>query len=434
MRAVLAAALALLALPQGAVAPGQTAPAAIYSNNSADPWNRIFALLLTRDVKVRFTTEFIDRGPFDDQPSPALQYGTIRLSTRIFDRHEDGDRAVEALYPKFMTGGGVRAVLEDPRYAELSDALTAALSERPPRSSLARALMQVDLWSAFDRLGSVERVRGPARSSMHITRATALRSLIARMIGRIALTPAQIAALPDNYEAARRTLSLPDAFHGAADWLEVAWADFHIHEQEADQRRVTRVFMRPAGKPADVSSFLKAATHEFPPNRFDAVALVTRAMLLDSSGRVVASPLATDIQVRTFSRDARGTVVSAKAVQYELSRRRLLSNAASGGFVTFADQAEAYLPLAGNDYDFATPAFDTSTPAVAVMSTLRERCNGCHGRAGIGITSFSVKDPETLPPPRALPQPNDERARAVAAAKEARDDYKRLIAAGAFPR
>jgi hypothetical protein len=434
MRAVLAAALALLALQQGAVAPGRTAPAAIYSNNQADPWNQIFALLFTRDVKVRFTSEFIDRGPFEDQPSPALQYGTIRLSTRTFDRHEDGDHAVEALYPVFMTGEGVRAVLEDPRYAELSDALAAALSEHTPRSSLARALMQMDLWSAFDRLASVERVRGPARSPMHITRASALRSLIARMIGRIALTPTQIAALPDNYEAARRTLSLPDAFHGAADWLEVAWADFHMHEQEADQRRVTRAFMRPAGKPSDVSSFLKAATREFPPNRFDAVALVTRAMLLDSSGRVVASPLATDIQVRTFSRDGRGTVVSAKAVQHELSRRRLLSNAASGGFVTFADQAEAYLPSAGNDYDFATPVFGTSGPAAAVISTLRERCGGCHGRVGIGIASFSVMDPEALPPPRALPQPNTERARAVAAAKESRDDFKRLIEAAGLRR
>jgi hypothetical protein len=434
MRAVLAAALALLALPQGAVAPGRSAPAAIYSDNSADPWNRIFALLFTRDVKVRFTSEFIDRGPFEDQPSPALQYGTIRFSTRTFDRHEDGDRAVEALYPAFMSGEGVRAVLEDPRYAELTDALTAALSERTPRSSLARALMQMDLWSAFDRLGSVERVRGPARSSMHITRATALRSQIARMIGQIALTPAQIAALPDNYEAARRTLSLPDAFHGAADWLEVAWADFHMHEQEADQRRVTRVFMQPAGKPSDVSSFLKTATHEFPPNRFDAVALVTRAMLLDTSGRVVASPLATDIQVRTFSRDGRGTVVSAKAVQHELSRRRLLSNAAGGGFVTFADQAEAYLPSAGNDYDFATPVFGAPGPAVAVISTLRERCSGCHGRTGVGIMSFSVMDPEALPPPRALPQPNTERARAVAAAKEARNDFKRLIEAASLRR
>jgi len=426
MRAVLAAALALLALPQGPVAPVGTAPATIYSNNPADPWNRIFALLFTRDVKVRFTTAFIDRGPFDDQPFAALQSPTIRVSTRTFDRHEDGDRAVEAFYPAFMTGDGVRGVLEDPRYAELSDALTAALTDRAPRSSLARALVQMDLWSAFDRLGSVERVRGP-RSSAHITRAAALRLLIARLIGRIALTPAQIAALPDNYEAVRRTLPLPDAFHRAAGWIEVAWAPFHMHEEAADQRRVTRVFMRPARKPADLSSFLKAATREFPPNRFDAVALVTRAMLLDRSGRVVASPLATDIQVRTFARDGGGTVVSASVVQHELSRRGLLSSSA-GGFVTFGDRADAYLPAAGNDYDFASPVFGSSGPPVAVVSTLRERCNGCHGAAGIGITSFAVQDPASLPPPRALPRPNDERVRAVAAAKESRDDYKRLIA------
>lgn len=425
MRALLAAALAILALSTGAARVAPAGPT-IYSSRADDPWNRIFALLFTRDFDVRFTSEFGDRGPFEDQPHPALSGRVIRVSTRTFNRHEDGDRAVEALYPVFMSDRGLRAVLEDPRYADLSTALTDALSDRSERSGLARALMQIDLWSALDRLDAAQRPHRPADIS---ARAAALSSLMARLIRRIALTRSEIAGLPDNYEAARRSLALPDAFRAEGEWLEVSWAPFHMHDQAADQRRVTRTFMRPRTKPADVPSFLKAVTREYPPKSFDQVALVTRAMLVDREGHVVASPVATDVQVRVFSYDPRGAFVSTTTVEHELSRRRLLTRSSSGGFVAFDDGAEGFLPTAGNDYEFATPVLVPPGRPEPIVSTLRERCAGCHGPNGAHIVSFAVHDPAGLPPPRALPQPNDDRARAVAAAKEARDDYKRLIAA-----
>jgi hypothetical protein len=128
VRVLLAAALTLLTVSTDArVAPP---PPSIYSSRADDPWNRIFALLFTRDFNVRFTSEFPDRGPFDDQPDPALSGRVIRVSTRTFERHEDGDRAVDALYPTFMDDAGRRAVLDDPGYDNLSRALNDALSDR----------------------------------------------------------------------------------------------------------------------------------------------------------------------------------------------------------------------------------------------------------------------------------------------------------------
>ena len=48
--------------------------------------------------------------------------------------------------------------------------------------------------------------------------------------------------------------------------------------------------------------------------------------------------------------------------------------------------------------------------------------------------SFAVRDPDRLPSPRALPQPTDERARAVAREKEARADFKHRIEAAGLRR
>jgi hypothetical protein len=188
--------------------------------------------------------------------------------------------------------------------------------------------------------------------------------------------------------------------------------------------------VRPAARPAETAAFLSALRHQYPLRSASGVALVEQLLLIDRTGHVVPSPLVQDVQVRTFNDPGgpgRSTVVS----QFELSRRQILSDPASGGFVRFDDRAEAYLTVAGNDYGFASPALPLNSEPT--ITTLRVRCNACHGGDGFHFMSFSIVGEEQLPPPRALPQPNDERVRVVAAKKEARDDFKRLVAL-AFPR
>jgi hypothetical protein len=423
---VIAAALALSALALAR----ESAPA-VYSTRADDPWNRIFTLLFTRSFQTRFTDEFAGRGPFEPPREP-LGVPTPRVSTRTFDRFEEGDRAVDALYPAFLNQIGPRDALKDPLHADLTKALNAAFEDPTVRTPLARALMQIDLWSAYDPLSAI--ADQPQRDAREKARAADLTALLAKMIRRIALTPAEAAALPNNYEDARRSTPLPDLFRPGGEWLEVVWAPFHVHDEEANHRRFARVYMRPVSRPSDITSFLTAATRQYPQTAFSAVALVMRAMVVDTSGHVVPTPIVSDVQIRAFTRDGRGALLSTASTEYELSRRRILSEPSRGGFLRFDDRAEAYLAVAGNDYGFATPAFGPVGQTQPTVSTLHTRCNQCHGANGSHIMSFAVQDPDRLPAPRALPQPNDERARAVAQQKEARDDFKRLIEAAGLRR
>lgn len=436
MRAVLlTAALAVFTGLQASAPSTTPGPPRIYSPDSGDSWNRLFAALLTRSVRTRYTSEFPDRGPFQQSPerfmgpafAPPPPFGD-RVSTRVFDRYEEGDRAIDALYPTFLGTSGPSDVLVEPRRSELVRALTAALGDRTPRTPLARALMQADLWSAYDGLAGVATSLRPMveRSRAAAPALDEVSGLIATLIGQIALTRAQIAALPDNYGRARQSMTLPDVFNGRGEWIEYVFSPVRMHDEETQYRKASRIMVRPVDRHAGTAAFLSALRHQFPLRSASGVALVEQLMLIDRTGHVVPSPLVQDVQLRTFidpAGPARSTVVS----EFELSRRRILSDPASGGFVRFDDRAEAYLAVSGNDYGFASPARPLHSEAT--ITTLHVRCNTCHGGDGFHFMSFAIVGEERLPPPRALPQPNDERARMVAEKKESRDDFKRLVAA-----
>src|SRR5271165_2248290 len=120
----------------------------IYSENPDDSWNRIFYHLFTRRIEVHVSNEYLEGAPFTE-----FRLGSRRLvSTRTFERLEIGDRAIDPLYPNFLNDTGARRVLTEPEYSALTKALQEAVSESATRSPVARALMQSDLWSAYDHL------------------------------------------------------------------------------------------------------------------------------------------------------------------------------------------------------------------------------------------------------------------------------------------
>jgi hypothetical protein len=308
-------------------------------------------------------------------------------------------------------------------------ALHAALNDRTRRPPLARALMQADLWSAHDGFVSIPQQRLSLSSRATLDEVT---TLIARLIGHISLTRDEIAALPDNYRDAQRSMDLPDLFRDGGDWLEFIWTPLRMHDHEAHHRRAARIMIRPRVRPPDVSLFLSALRDEHPVRSVSAAALVEQLLLIDRTGRVVPSPIVQKVEIRTFG-DPGGVSLLNSVRTLEVSRRRILSDPSTGGFVPFDDTAEAYLPVAGNDYGFATP-HRPQRGSEPTMTTLHVRCTACHGPDNTALMSLRFAGPpESLPPVRTLRQPNDEHARAVASAKQARDDYKRLVAA-AFPR
>jgi hypothetical protein len=326
-----------------------------------------------------------------------------------------------------MTGRGTDAVIDDPAHAALLAALKDALDERSRRPALDRALMQADLWSAFDRLAGVATwTRDPHRS----VRAEALRLRLGALIKMIALTPEEIAALPDNYAAARQPHGLPDLLGPNSEWVEIVVAPvsapFRMHDDAAHFRRASRVFVRPIDRPPDVVAFL-ARLPDAPLRSVRHAALLMQTLLVDSRGRVVPSRLVSDVQMRTITEEGRrGSSAYGDAIvhEYELSRR-LLREGTAGGFVHMGPDAPAYLTTAGNDYGFATPDHDQTGERPPRLATLKGRCAGpCHGTDGANLMSLNLTSAPTLV---RLPVPNDLHARAVAAEKEARDDFKRLI-------
>lgn len=425
-----AAAVAALALCQGCM----PAAPAIYSSDPADPWNRIFAVLFTRTVKTSKTSEFADAGPFVPAPYPFPSYLRVQVSTRTFDRYEDGDRALEAFYPSFITRLGIDRALSES--AALARALNDAYNEHAVRPALHRALMQSDLWSAYDALARDVGIAGARPSDARREQAAALLPRLARLIGKLALPADEIARLPDNYAAARSAnAALPDLFAADGPWMEVVRSPHRMHDDAADFRRASRVFIRPVRRPDSESRFLGRVGDQRDVSEIAATALVMQLLVVDSKGQVVPTRLVSDAQIRTFARDGRGAL-RGDVDEYELSRRRLIDAPSSGGFVHFGGTDPAYLPLAGNDYGFATPARDSHGETAPILATLATRCSACHGPNGATFMTFNlIPAPDgSLPPIVRLHQPNDDRGRDVAARKETRDDFRSLLEASGLRR
>src|SRR6266436_10372108 len=142
-------------------------PQAIYANDSQDSWNRIFYYLFTRTVKLRLTDDFREGGPFQQAhfaSFPAFPPGQV--SDHLFERIESGDRGIDPLYPSFLDSLGTVRLMTEPRYSEFEKSVSAAIDERNQRTPIARALMQSDLWAAYDMIYSNLRRVDSARSTL----------------------------------------------------------------------------------------------------------------------------------------------------------------------------------------------------------------------------------------------------------------------------
>lgn len=123
-------------------------------------------------------------------------------------------------------------------------------------------------------------------------------------------------------------------------------------------------------------------------------------LLIASDGVVRRSPVIIDVQIRRFANDARGRLERTAVEEFELSRQRLREDPSSGGFVHEPGDFPAYLSTAGNDYRFASPAFDRHGFDFALLGTLHSRCISCHGDCVGALFTFSAI---ALPPVKVLP-------------------------------
>ena len=117
-------------------------PQAVYADDPTDSWNRILHYLFTRKLNVRLSEDFPEGAPFTSNEVPATNEVSVftmgkSLSTRLFERIELGDRAIEPLYPHELFRPDISAaqLLAEPRFQEFEKALSDALAEtvsRPP--------------------------------------------------------------------------------------------------------------------------------------------------------------------------------------------------------------------------------------------------------------------------------------------------------------
>ena len=399
-------------------------PRLIYSANLNDPWNRIFRALFTRTITTRVSSEFAEGAPFvliRDTMSP------MKVSTRTFERLEIGDRAMDPLYPSFFNNQGVISVVTDPRYAELKDALTAALAESSNRSVASRALMQSDLWAAHDIIFAVSQFRGRPDKEVLTRRRDELLSLVARLIIKVGLKGAEIQLVPDTYRDATSRLDLPPLFAPDTQWIEVQMSPHRLHDFSSNYRRSARVFF----KLSNSSQVKKNLLEEIRKGNFfsgiDAVALVVENMLVDQSGTVFPSRLAIDVQVRKFVKDSKRDVIATELHQYELSRRELVHSPNSGGLIEINKNHDLYLPAAGNDYRFASPYFTSKGNDYPVLVSLQQRCEACHGKNSRSIFTLSTHAPFPLPPIDPLSSTDNVHGWYVAGRKQEREDFKAMM-------
>jgi hypothetical protein len=401
---------------------GSEDPRLVYSDNADDPWNRIFHSLFTRTLKVRMSDDFPDAAPFTPVREPATR---LKASTRIFERVENGDRAIEPLYPSFFTNVGVLEVLNEPVYSELKTALESALAEQAKRPPLNRALMQIDAWAAFDIFYAHSGFRGPD-SGVLPQRREELLKLLARFIFKIALSPDEIRTLPNTYSDASTRLHLPPVFAPQGEWVEVQLNQHRMHDVSADFRRSARVFFKPLNASVDKLKFLDLLRNDDRFSLIDSVALVVQNLLINSHGEVTPTWLTADVQVRKFLRDGGGRFIDSEVHQYELSRKALLNRQVEGGLIEITDNADLYFPVAGNDYVYAGPQMTRTGNDYPVLVKLKHRCEGCHGTRVMAVFTLSSHEPQ-VGPITMLSSPDITRGWYVAGRKTEREDFTALL-------
>jgi len=392
----------------------------VYSEDWKDPWNRIFRVLFTASYQVRISDGFPEAAPFDPF---YVRMGSfpILLSRMPFSRFELGDRAIEPVYPAFFTNERPRQVFSEQAWTELTTALQLALDEPKNRSPIERALMQADVWAAYDIIYE----KGVEAGVDTQERKPALLSLLRRFIRKLALTSDEIKTLRNNYLDAVNESKLPKLFSPESGWLEIELLPTRSHDFAADYRRATRVFVKPRTTPANARQFVESLKYNKHHDQVEAVALVIQNLLIDTAGRVVPSPLFGEAQFRFYRNDARTGAVSAEPQQFELSRRKLLTEPSSGGFVEYSPTSPAFLTSAGNDFGFASWIDEANA---AVIVPLRVRCTQCHNRPLTTIMTYSIHYIPPVPTTRVLDRLDQEHARYVAGRKEERADFKSLIA------
>jgi hypothetical protein len=390
MKATLAASVALCLSVPLLLAAQQPPVVRIYDANPQHPWNRLHAALF-----VRVGRDGRDYG--GDRVDPLLWVGSRYLLKGPAHDH------AAALLREFVDTHGDR-LIDDP---------------------LKRALLQRDLWMVFDWLDGRHFSSENPRLTADDERVgqEELRRPLATVIARLALTRAQIDALPDNYASAAGTEGMPaDLFTPGGPWVNLGRpegpiARAHVADEGAGKNSVFLVMIRlPRGRDAtlgylerlrafsaalwvsdpsisrDLSPYPNPALPQFPEGT--EVVLARRALLVDADGAVVASRVTESVQHRVYRAIAPMTPQTfadahridpnmfARAGQdfeeFGLNRAALLAHR-RGGLMPLAESE----PVFGTFSTHGSDPLESSTWFGTDAAAARRICKDCHGAPGV---------------------------------------------------
>jgi hypothetical protein len=309
-------------------------------------------------------------------------------------------------------------------------------------------VLQRDLWMFFNWLqsGKEYHFAEPQLSAdeVHAARARLQRPLTA-IIRRLALSSQEIQSLPDNYAAAvasgnfakrfdpkhpDRPYLPPESFADDGPWVCVGRSDGitapqHLREENPYTNSVFLVFVRlPGDRAANVAHLTQLFSFDQPflihdPERADdgsfplipnpalpqfpkgtELALVRRALLINSSHRIVASPIAESVQLRilfgdprartknVLDNDIRATTRRGSAWQafheVRLSRIQLLAGQGGGLRTIGPGESDFKTGFVAHPYDeFERSRTSGQQFPGRSLLVIRQQCSVCHSLPSI---------------------------------------------------
>src|SRR5580698_1809786 len=302
---------------------------------------------------------------------------------------------------------------------------------------------------------------------------------LGEILDRLALTPAQLAALPDNYAQAvasgefakeydpehrDRAFLPPDLFEPQGPWVELEGRGKPLpvaeqHDSFFSGRSSFLVFLRvPGGRSATLDYLTKlwnspmplVPSPHFSPLQDEApnpdlpqlpagsqVALVRQMTLFDNQGRLIATPITESVQIRVYRSVTPSTAPAVGIDQMitksgqdfyaiRLSRSLLFANQSGGLKAARMDERDFAL-FGGGGPDEGPPAHYVS---LATYHPVVKACVMCHRE--VGLQSLSTRgrllkpNPLQQDVPAEAPGPRWWRDARVLSWKQRQDDWRQL--------
>lgn len=371
------AATALHSLPRSSAAQRSPNTLTIFDSDPSHIWNRTYRCLFVR------------------QGSDGKEYGEDALDPYLWHSTRyllDGDSHRRAL--------------------GCLDEFLGSHAERSVQDPLKRAILQRDLWAVFDWAAAGDDLPKQRRE---------LESRLAEAIRRLELTPKEIEALPDTYNAAvvsgRFATSydpvrpqqpfLPhDLFGADGPWVPLTAhsegptaavhfsgrSRFFVFMRVADEREATLAYLeklRTSSQPPLVTQgsteLLNLALPQFPVGT--EVALVRQLIAINNAGQLVPTRLTESVQLRVYHAITPGTQMM-NYINGPSSHDQDFFEFRASRPALFAEGAGGLVAISPTDKEFATFSTHGMDPLESASSVDGEsfalaRCRACHSDSGI---------------------------------------------------